>query len=168
MIIAITGTPGTGKTTLARKIAKLGFKYVDGKKIGEKISESYDEEAQTHIVDEKKFAKKVVEEIKKIRITKKKADYAKLNKLLNNKNKVIKINEKTQDVIIDSHLSHYLSKKQVDLVIVTRCDISILKQRLSKRKYPAKKIEENIEAEIFDVCGSEAKDAGHKTIYVEN
>ena len=70
-------------------------------------------------------------------------------------------------MIIDSHLSHYLPKKYVDLCIVTKCGISELNKRLKKRKYSKAKIKENLQAEIFDVCRQEALKNKHKVITVD-
>ena len=58
------------------------------------------------------------------------------------------------DYIIDGHLSHYL---KADYCVVCKCDLKILKKRLEKRKYSKKKVRENLDAEIFDVCFNEAK-----------
>ena len=141
MIIIVTGTPGTGKTTLAKALAKkLKISYLDVNKVIDeyKLKESYDKKRQTYVVDEKK-----------------------LTKIL------IKIIQSHPDLIIDSHLSHYLPKKHIDLCIVTKTDIKALKKRLEKRKYAKAKVEENLQAEIFEICHTEAQDQGHNIILVD-
>jgi adenylate kinase len=57
-----------------------------------------------------------------------------------------------------------LPSKYADLCIVTHCDLKTLQQRLGRRCYNKKKIRENLDAEIFDVCLVEAIEQGHKTI----
>jgi adenylate kinase len=136
MIIIITGTPGTGKTTLAKKTAKQKkLKYIDVNKIIKEnnISEGFDKKRKCEIIDTKK-----------------------LNKSL------IKMINEQKNLMIDSHLSHCLPKKYVDLCIVTKCDLKTLEKRLKKRKYSKSKIRENIDAEIFDTCRIEALESGHK------
>ncbi|MHA1866621.1 MAG: adenylate kinase family protein [Candidatus Heimdallarchaeaceae archaeon] len=58
------------------------------------------------------------------------------------------------NVIIEGHVSHEFP---VDVVIVLRCEPSILEERL-KERYPDKplKVKENVEAEILGVITSEA------------
>lgn len=137
MIIIVSGTPGTGKTTIAKKIAKeRNAEYIDVNKVITKynISDGYDRKRKTKIIDVKR-----------------------LNKVLI---KIIKSSKK--DLVIDSHLSHYLPPKYVDLCIITKCDLKTLKKRLKKKGYSTEKIKENLDAEIFDVCLNEAKELGHK------
>jgi adenylate kinase len=141
--IIVTGTPGTGKTTLAKKLSKkLNYKYIDVNEVikENKLKEGYDRKNKCYIIDIKK-----------------------LNKSL------IKIIEKSKNnLIIDSHLSHYLPKKYVDLCIVTKCNLKKLKSRLEKnRKYSKAKVRENLDCEIFDVCLNEARDAKHKVIVID-
>ncbi|MEK6916468.1 MAG: AAA family ATPase [Nanoarchaeota archaeon] len=134
-VIIVTGTPGTGKTTAAKKIAKQkNLKYIDVNKLIEekKLFESIDLDRGSKIVDTDK-----------------------LNKVL------IDIIKDNKGVVIDSHLSHYLPKKYVDKCIVTKCSLEELKKRLQKRGYKEVKIRENLDAEIFDVCRIEALEAGH-------
>ena len=177
--IIISGTPGTGKTTLSKELAKkLNFYYLDVNRIIKKynISEGYDGKRKTIIVDVKKLDKALAKEInnykklakstiKKIPLTKK------FNKNISNKiqknNIIIKNKKIKKGIIIDSHLSHYLPKKYVDLCIVTKCDLKILKNRLKKKKYSEDKIRENLDAEIFDICLNEAKENKHKIIVVD-
>ncbi|MBL7050919.1 AAA family ATPase [Candidatus Woesearchaeota archaeon] len=140
--IIVTGSVGSGKTTLAKKLSKfLGFKYIDVNDVVKrnKLAESYDKEMECNIVDVEKLNKFLIELIK----------FSK------------------EELIIDSHMSHYLPKKYIDLCVVTKCEIDVLKKRLKKRKYSLQKIKDNIEAEIFNVCFEEAKENGHKILLVD-
>ena len=49
-------------------------------------------------------------------------------------------------------------KSSFDLIIVLRCHIEVLRQRLLARSYPEEKIEENIEAEIMNIIYYEANE----------
>jgi adenylate kinase len=137
-IICVSGSVGTGKSTLSKKLAKsLKFKYIDvTKEIKKnKLSIGYDEERDCLIIDEKKLIKFLVEKIKK-----------------------------SKNLIIDSIFAHLIPKKYVDLCIITTCDIGKLRDRLKKRKYSPNKIKENVEAEIFDTFVIEAKEKKHNLL----
>ncbi|MFH1972523.1 MAG: adenylate kinase family protein [archaeon] len=141
MIILFTGTPGTGKSTLAKEFAKKKkWKYIDVNKVidDNNLIEKYDIERDTFVVDEKRLSKILVEMIKK-----------------------------EENLVIDSHMAHYVPKKYVDLVFCTKCDLRRLKIRLESRKYKDKKVRENLDAEIFDVCLNEAMELGHKVIVLD-
>ncbi len=140
MRIAITGTPGTGKSTLARKIQSvLVHKGLDYQLISitdllltnpEIISEQ-DESRGVPIVD-----------------------LDALDELLQDK----------QNVLIDGHFSHELS---VDAVICCTCERGALQNRLKARNYSTAKIAENIQAEIFDTCYIESIEQDKKTLKVD-
>ncbi len=141
MIIIVSGTPATGKTSLAKELSKLlGYEYIDVNKVIEKneLAESYDKKKQTNVVDEKKLARKLVSIIKR-----------------------------KKDLVIDSHLSHYIPAKHVDLCIITKCPLKKLKKRLAKKGYSKSKINENLEAEIFDICLNEATEMKHKVLVID-
>lgn len=161
--IIVTGTPGTGKTTLAKRLAKkLQFHNIEVNKIIRKykISEGYDKKRKTKIIDVKKLNKALIKEIKNYNIK------IKYNKIKSLKTKKI-VNIKKNGIIIDSHLSHYLPKRHVDLCIITKCNLKALEKRLKNKKYSKEKIRENMDAEIFDVCLNEAKENKHKIMIVD-
>jgi adenylate kinase len=139
-VIIVTGTPCTGKTTYAKKMAEeRKYRYIDvGSFIKEnKLEESYDKKRKSYVVDEKRLADKLAGLIGHER----------------------KAGEK--GIVIDSHLSHFIDRKYVDLCIVTKCNLKELKKRLEKRGYSKAKVEENLQAEIFDICLEEAREKGH-------
>jgi len=142
MIVCVTGTPATGKTVVAKKIAKqIKANYIDINKIisKHKLIDGYDKKRKSKIIDIKKLNKVLIDLIKKSK----------------------------NNLVIDSHLSHYLNKKYVDLCIVTKCDLKVLQERLKKRGYSKDKIRENLDAEIFDICLNEAKEKGHNILVVD-
>ncbi|MBN4049032.1 AAA family ATPase [archaeon AH-315-M20] len=152
-VIIVTGSVGTGKTVVAKKLAeKLNFYYLDVNKIIRKynISEGYDRKRKTKIVDINKLNKVLIKEI------------IQYKKYIKNK-----INKKN-GIVIDSHLSHYLPKKYADLCIVTKCNLKELQKRLKKRKYSKEKIRENLDTEIFDICFHEAKENKHKILIIDS
>ena len=156
--ICVTGAPGTGKTYLSKLLAKnLNFHYIDVNDFISKnsLSEGYDSKRKSKIVDVKRPNSALVRFILAL---------SGLNKKMSGNPK---IGELPKGLIIDSHLSHYLPRKYVNLCIVTKCDIKELNKRLIKREYTKKKIEENIQAEIFDVCLEEAKKMKHKILIVD-
>ncbi|MHA2204043.1 MAG: adenylate kinase family protein [Candidatus Hodarchaeales archaeon] len=61
-------------------------------------------------------------------------------------------------------------KKRFNLIIVLRCGVNILKQRLISRNYPKAKIESNVEAEIMNVVYYEAIElfSDQKVVEVNN
>ena len=167
--IIVTGTPGTGKTAISKKLGKkLNLNCLDANLIIKKyhLSEGYDRKRKTKIIDTKKLNKALVKEIKSC--NKRASDIKNFKKANKSLAKSIKSSTEIKNgIIIDSHLSHYLPNKYVDLCIVTKCNLKILQTRLKKKKYGKEKIRENLDAEIFDVCLEEAKSYNHKLLIID-
>ena len=142
--VIITGSVGSGKTTLAnklRKVLKYKHLHVDTLLRQHNLKDDYDKKRKCHVIDTKELNKILLQEIKEAKDEK--------------------------GVIIDSHLAHHLPKKGVDTCIVTICKIEKLATRLKKRKYHQQKIKENIECEIFHVCLDEARKRHKKVIVID-
>jgi adenylate kinase len=169
-VICVTGTPAAGKTAIAKKLAlRYNLYYLDANRIVNqcKLSSGYDRKRKAKIVDTNRLGRKL---IGIIGFFKKcghigNALMPKAGSAVKLKNNAIK--KKYRGIVIDSHLSHYLPEKYVNLVVVAKCGIKKLCKRLEKRKYSQAKIRENIQAEIFDICRNEALERGHNIIVLD-
>jgi broad-specificity NMP kinase len=168
MIIAISGTPGCGKTYIAKKLAKThpNLEYFDLNKYikDNNLYDSYDKLAKAYDVDIKTI-KKNINPILKQNMSKNKGINSLINKTTNITSLIKQVPKNTYGIIVDSHLSHYFES---DYCIIVKTDIKKLNLRLKKRNYPKNKIKDNIESEIFDICRIEAKKLKRKIITIEN
>lgn len=136
--ILVTGTAGTGKTVLAKKLSEaLNLKYISGNSLIKNAIVSRERDG-TKIVEVKKFVKNAVDSIKKSK----------------------------SPLVVDSHLSHEIPPKYARCCIVTQCGLKILKSRLRKRRYSSRKIDENLQAEAFETCLIDALENGHRVVLV--
>ncbi len=145
-LIVVTGTPGTGKSTIAKKLSLLlGYAYLNGSELVKtaKLAEKYDKRRKTDVVDTSLFTHAVL----KVR------DF--------------EAKRGSKGLIVDSHLSHFLPPKAVSACIVLTCSLPELERRLAKRGYGMAKIRENLDAEIFDTILVEATESGHKVIKID-
>lgn len=128
--IIVTGTPGTGKTTLTKLLMDKGYSTIDvGSRIKEeKLYDFYDNKMQSFVIDDDK-----------------------LNNYLIN---IIENNTNINKLIIEGHVVR-LPPQFVSHCIVLRCSIRNLRQRLVERNYSESKIDENVEAEIMEVILSD-------------
>ena len=118
IMYALTGTPGTGKTTISKVLNKKILH----------LSELYSESSEGKTTSDEWLV-----------------DIEKLNQVFHKK--------KGDNFIVEGHLSHTL--KDVEKVIVLRCDPNVLKSRMEKRNYSESKIRENLEAEAIGIIYSE-------------
>tara|TARA_B100001167_G_scaffold189682_1_gene154858 strand:- start:31 stop:591 length:561 start_codon:yes stop_codon:yes gene_type:complete len=128
-IIGITGTPGTGKKTIALELSKnLKYEYINlneyafKNKLINKIENDY------IINDLELFAKKIKKTIK------------------------------NGNFIISGHLlPDIISKEDIDMIIILRCSPVILLNRYKKRQYNDQKIKDNIISEAIGIIQYESR-----------
>ncbi len=133
MIIALTGTPGTGKTTIAALLSQQGHRVIDFHQfaLDHHCDHGYDDHHESVIIDEKEV------------------------------NETLKtIHESNTSIIIEGHLTHLLSIAQK--IIILRCNPTILLKRLQTKRWSKQKIMENIEAEMLDIILCESIDLHYK------
>jgi adenylate kinase len=136
--VAISGVGATGKTTIARLLAKrLHYKFLrlDVLAKRKKFLIGYDKERKSWIVDMKRLRK----------------EFAKLKK--ENRNMVFE--------------SLYAHEFPADFIIVLRCNPKILEKRLRKKYSWHTKITENLEAEMLGMITYEAAKHSKKVFEVD-
>jgi adenylate kinase len=143
IVVAVTGTPGTGKSTIAKKLSLLlRYTYLSGSALikSANLAHSYDKKRRTAIIDPSLFTHAV------LRRAKKEAERG------------------AKGLIVDSHLAHFLPSKALSCCLVLTCALPELQRRLAARGYTKAKIRENLDAEIFDTILVDAAENGQKII----
>jgi adenylate kinase len=133
MLVALTGTPGTGKTSVATCLQKKGYTIVrlNDLAIKQGYIDGVDKTRNTKLIDIQQL------------------------------NLFIQKNYTTHDIVFfEGHAAHLL--RAIDKVIILRCHPKKLKKRLQKKGWKPGKIKENIEAEILDIILCEAVDLHQK------
>ena len=132
LVIAVSGTPGTGKSVFSKALAKkIGAELVDLKSLIESRKICTLDEDGTKAVDVPKMRKEFAADIRSFRGT----------------------------IVVEGLLAHLLPKRYITHVIVLRTRPRVLEQRLRARKYSEKKIQENVDAEALDIILWEAVEA---------
>jgi adenylate kinase len=130
-VILITGTPATGKTTLAQKLAiQLNAKHINLTDFAkqENLITKQDKQRDTAVINETKMRKKLTEIITTTQT----------------------------DIIIDGHYAAAVTPKtQTTHIFILRRHPAQLQQTMQQRGYNPAKQNENIQAEILDVILTE-------------
>ncbi|KAG8458104.1 hypothetical protein KFE25_012764 [Diacronema lutheri] len=139
--LLITGTPGTGKSTMAAQLAAQlpDFALIElGELIKAKqLHDGWDAENEAYLWNEDRICDELEEAMSR------------------------------GGVILDFHGADFFPERWFDLVVVLRANNSVLYERLAARRYPEKKLQENLEAEIMQVVRDEVFDAYQEDIIAE-
>ncbi|XP_075694031.1 adenylate kinase isoenzyme 6 [Rhinoderma darwinii] len=135
--ILLTGTPGVGKTTLGKELAeRTGLEFVNVGDLAKdgNLYEGFDAEYECPVLDEDR----VIDELED-RMTE-------------------------GGVIVDYHGCDFFPERWFQIVFVLRTDNSLLYERLESRGYKPKKLQDNIQCEIFQTIYEEAVESYRKEI----
>lgn len=139
--IIITGTPGCGKTSHAQEFTSQHpeFTHINVSDFARdnECIEGYDNERDSSIVNE--------------------------DKLLD----LLEPLSEEGGLVLDWHCCEIFPERWIDLVVVVRCNNTLLYERLEKRGYSQSKITENVQCEIMQVLLTEAQDSYDNNIIVE-
>lgn len=130
MTLYFVGTPGTGKSAIAKAIAPvLGLSILE---INDLVKDQsffigYDVFRDSLIIDEPRIC-----------------------------DHLVPILEKNQQLCLCGPVLE-LPTRLFDLIVVLECNPSMLRRRLAARGYDTEKIEENVEAEIMQIIAEEAR-----------
>ncbi|MFH1133877.1 MAG: adenylate kinase family protein [Nanoarchaeota archaeon] len=141
MRLAITGTPGVGKSSLADELSLLlGTKVIHLTQYikRHRLAEAYDSKRESMVIDPKALEKS------------------------------LRANLPKGGYIVEGHLSQTLPPHFFDACILLRCQTDILRKRLSARRYSPEKIQENLDCELLDVCGHEARVGKHRVLVADS
>ena len=138
MIISISGTPKTGKTSVAKALVKrLGWTLISLNELAKekKLYLGYDRSRKSRIVDLKRL-----------------------------RHEVSKISRRERNLILESHYSHDMP---CDVVIILRTNPGELMERMRKAGWTKAKTEENVEAEIMEVVKGEALESAKRVLEID-
>ncbi len=141
MFIALTGTPGTGKTSVTQELETQGIPIIslNDLAVSHNFIDGTDNKRGSLILD--------------------------LDKI----NSYLKQNSSTQTkpTIIEGHATHWLTEPE--WIIILRCHPTELRKRLNAKQWNTNKIFENVEAEILDIILCEATEIhpSHKLLEID-
>ncbi|KAF7815521.1 adenylate kinase isoenzyme 6-like protein [Senna tora] len=130
--ILVTGTPGTGKTTMSSALAEATqLRHINvGELVKEKnLHDGWDDELDCYVINEDLVCDELEDAMEE------------------------------GGNIVDYHGCDFFPERWFDCVVVLQTDNTVLYDRLSKRGYADSKLSNNIECEIFQVLLEEAKES---------
>lgn len=133
MIVSLSGTPGTGKSTVANLLGTDLIHILPMNDLTDPYIHGFDDERDSKEVDLEGLVRDLENGITTIP------------------------SDKGEHVIIEGHLSHLLP---VDHIVVLRLSTKVLRGRLESRDYSREKLMENMEAEALGVISIEALETG--------
>uniref|UniRef100_A0A7J3KGM8 Putative adenylate kinase n=1 Tax=Staphylothermus marinus TaxID=2280 RepID=A0A7J3KGM8_STAMA len=128
--IVIAGTPGVGKTSVAKALSdRIGGFHLDLSSfaISRNLILYYDEARESYVIDENWLVREVVEILKNVEI-----------------------------VVIDTHYPEIIPRDVIDIVFILRLHPNVLYERLRSRNWPIRKIKENVLAEALSIVALNA------------
>lgn len=130
VVVAVCGTPGTGKSLVIQKVTKSSPSPVTAINVSdlvkkERLYQEYDDDLDACVMDSRQVRRRLTEIIS---------------------------NASNNDLyLIETHSPSILPKQLIDHLVVLQCDTSTLYDRLTDRGYTPLKRQENVEAEIMQV-----------------
>ncbi|GFT05227.1 hypothetical protein NPIL_33081 [Nephila pilipes] len=128
--ILVTGSPCTGKSTICSEICETcSLEYINVSEFAKtnNLFVEYDETLECHILDEDKVIDELEDQMKE------------------------------GGNVVDYHGCDFFPERWFDIVFVLTTDNTLLYDRLVRRGYSGKKLENNLECEIFQTILDEAK-----------
>jgi len=138
--ILIVGTPGVGKSTLSQVVSEeTGLEWLDISEIAKnnKCLEVYDPTYKSHVLNEERLLDEIEDQMEE------------------------------GGKVVDYHGCDFFPQRWFDIVFVLRTDNTVLYDRLVHRGYSGKKLEDNVQCEIFQTILDEAKESYATNIVFE-
>ena len=128
-IILLSGTPGTGKTSIAHELfSQFQYEFISAGEVvlEENLYSAEDVARDTKVVDADKFNAYFEHKLEKL----------------------------SRNLIFECHYADMLNHSQISLGIILRCHPTVLETRLKSRGYSDQKLRENGEAELLGASSS--------------